>query len=107
MRLESERRFKDTTRSWRWGGEGGGGKKAENVKMLKKKKKKEITTLIDAAGRHMRRHMEKLPQRPAIIDSLQRCSLLGTFTNKGRPINVSHADQAGNWECVCVCGSDR
>lgn len=57
----------------------------------------------------MRRHMEKLPQRPAIIDSLQRCSLLGTFTNKGRPINVSHADQAGNWEhvCVCVWESDR
>lgn len=80
------------------GGVGGEEKKGKNVK-----KKKEITTLIDAAGRHMRRHMEKLPQRAAIIDSLQRCSLLGTFTNKGRPINVSHADQAGNWECVCVC----
>lgn len=40
--------------------------------------------------------MEKLPQRPAIIDSLQRCTQLGTFTNKGRPINISHADRAGD-----------
>lgn len=38
--------------------------------------------------------MEKLPQRPAIIDSLQRCTQLGTFTNKGRPINISHAARA-------------
>lgn len=44
----------------------------------------------------MWRHMEKLPQRPAIIDSLQWCTQLGTFTNKGRPINISHADQAGD-----------
>jgi len=42
--------------------------------------------------------MEKLPQRPAIIDSLQWCTQLGTFTNKGRPINISHADQAGDSE---------
>lgn len=50
-----------------------------------------ITTLIDGAQRHMWRHMEKLPQRPAIIDSLQRCTQLGTFTNKGRPINISQS----------------
>lgn len=40
--------------------------------------------------------MEKLPQRPAIIDSPQRCTQLGTFTNKGRPINISHADRVGD-----------
>lgn len=57
-----------------------------------------ITTLIDAAQCHMWRHMEKLPQRPAIIDSLQRCTQLGTFTNKGRPINISHAHRAGDRE---------
>lgn len=51
--------------------------------------------------------MEKLPQRPAIIDSLQPCSLLGTFTNKGRPINISHADQGGNWEFVGVRAKDE
>lgn len=43
-------------------------------------------------------HMEKLPQRPAIIDSPQRCTQLGTFTNKGRPINISHADRARDRE---------
>ena len=46
--------------------------------------------------------MEKLPQRPAIIDSLQRCTQLGTFTNKGRPINISHADRAGDRELEAV-----
>lgn len=55
----------------------------------------------------MRRHMEWLPQRPAIIDSLQPCSLLGTFTNKGHPINISHADQGGKWELVGVGATDE
>ena len=48
-----------------------------------------ITTLIDAAECHMRCHMEKPPQRPPIIDSPRWCTQLGTFTNKGRPINIS------------------
>lgn len=43
-------------------------------------------------------HMERLPQRPAIIDSPQRCTQLGTFTNKGRPININHAVRAGDSE---------
>lgn len=42
----------------------------------------------------MRCHMEKLPMRPAVIDSLQWCTQLGTFTNKGHPINISHAARA-------------
>lgn len=52
-------------------------------------------------------HMEKLPQRPAITDSLQRCSRLGTFTNKGHPINVSHADRGGNWDLLGVGAADE
>lgn len=44
----------------------------------------------------MWRHMDKLPQRLAIIDSPQWCTQLGTFTNKGCPINISHAGWAGD-----------
>lgn len=52
-----------------------------------------ITTLIDTAECHMWRHMEQASQRAAVIDSLRWCTQLGTFTNKGPPINVRETER--------------
>lgn len=64
-----------------------------------------LTTLIDTAECHMCLHMERLPQRPGVIDSLQSHTHVGTLTNKRRPINIGGADQTEDGEGRCGGGA--